>query len=194
VIALGIVGEIGSGKTYVSKVFKHYGYNVFDADKVVHNIYKKNAFINQKISRIFKLKSKRVNLKDLVNVIIKNPSNIFKLNRIIHPEVTEVKKKLLDFIRKNKKEKLIILDIPLLLETNFKYFADIVVFVDTADKILSNLRKKRKINIKLINVLKKYHFNKEKKKTLSDFIIKNTNLSFLKSQTRSILNKILLHD
>jgi len=191
VIALGIVGEIGSGKTYVSKVFKHYGYNVFDADKVVHNIYKKNEFINQKISRIFKLKSKRVNLKDLANVIIKNPSKLSKLNRIIHPEV---KKNLLDFIRKNKKEKLIVLDIPLLLETNFKYFADIVVFVDTADKILSKFRKKRKINIKLINVLKKYHFNKEKKKVLSDFIIKNTNLSFLKSQTRAILNKIILHD
>jgi len=191
VIALGIVGEIGSGKTYVSKVFKHYGYNVFDADKVVHNIYKKNEFINQKISRIFKLKSKRVNLKDLANVIIKNPSKLSKLNRIIHPEV---KKNLLYFIRKNKKEKLIVLDIPLLLETNFKYFADIVVFVDTADKILSKFRKKRKINIKLINVLKKYHFNKEKKKVLSDFIIKNTNLSFLKSQTRAILNKIILHD
>jgi len=191
VIALGIVGEIGSGKTYVSKVFKNYGYNVFDADKVVHNIYKKNKFINQKISRIFKLKSKRVNLKDLANVIIKNPSKLVKLNKIIHPEV---KKNLLYFIRKNKKEKLIVLDIPLLLETNFKYFADIVVFVDTADKILSKFRNKRKINIKLINVLKKYHFNKEKKKVLSDFIIKNTNLSFLKSQTRAILNKIILHD
>jgi len=191
VIALGIVGEIGSGKTYVSKVFKHYGYNVFDADKVVHNIYKKNEFINQKISRIFKLKSKRVNLKDLANVIIKNPSKLSKLNGIIHPEV---KKNLLYFIRKNKKEKLIVLDIPLLLETNFKYFADIVVFVDTADKILSKFRNKRKINIKLINVLKKYHFNKEKKKVLSDFIIKNRNLSLLKSQTRAILNKIILHD
>jgi len=191
VIALGIVGEIGSGKTYVSKVFKNYGYNVFDADKVVHNIYKKNKFINQKISRIFKLKSKRVNLKDLANVIIKNPSKLVKLNKIIHPEV---KKNLLYFIRKNKKEKLIVLDIPLLLETNFKYFADIVVFVDTADKILSKFRKKRKINLKLINVLKKYHFNKEKKKALSDFVIKNTNLSFLKSQTRAILNKIILHD
>jgi len=191
VIALGIVGEIGSGKTYVSKVFKNYGYNVFDADKVVHNIYKKNKFINQKISRIFKLKSKRVNLKDLANVIIKNPSKLVKLNKIIHPEV---KKNLLYFIRKNKKEKLIVLDIPLLLETNFKYFADIVVFVDTADKILSKFRKKRKINVKLINVLKKYHFNKEKKKALSDFVIKNTNLSFLKSQTRAILNKIILHD
>jgi len=191
VIALGIVGEIGSGKTYISKVFKHYGYNVFNADKVVHNIYKKNKFINQKISKIFKLNSKRVNLKDLANVIIKNPSKLVKLNKIIH---LEVKKKLLEFIKKNKKEKLIVLDIPLLLETNFKYFADIVVFVDTADKILSKFRKKRKINLKLINVLKKYHFNKEKKKALSDFVIKNTNLSFLKSQTRAILNKIILYD
>ena len=190
-IALGIVGEIGSGKTYVSKVFKHYGYNVFDADKVVHNIYKKNKFINQKISKTFKLNSNKVNLKDLANVIIKNPSKLVKLNKIIHPEV---KKKLLEFIKKNKKEKLIVLDIPLLLETNFKYFADIVVFIDTADKILSKFRKKRKINIKLINVLKKYHFSKERKKALSDFVIKNTNLILLKSQTRTILNKIILHD
>jgi dephospho-CoA kinase len=191
VIALGIVGEIGSGKTYVSKVFKHYGYNVFNADKVVHNIYKKNKFINQKISKIFKLSSNKVKLKYLANLIIKNPSKLIKLNKIIHPEV---KKKLLEFIKKNKKEKLIVLDIPLLLETNFKYFADIVVFVDAADKTLSKFRKKRRINIKLINVLKKYHLNKEKKKALSDFVIKNTNLSFLKSQTRTILNKIILHD
>jgi len=191
VIALGIVGEIGSGKTYISKLFKNYGYNVFVADKVVHNIYKKNKSINKKISKIFKLSSKRVNLKDLANMIIKNPLKLAKLNKIIHPEV---KKNLLDFIKKNKKKKLIILDIPLLLETNFKYFADIVVFVDTADKILSKFRKKRKINVKLVNVLKKYHFNKEKKKALSDFIIKNTNLSFLKLQIRTIINKIILHD
>jgi len=191
VIALGIVGGIGSGKTYVSKVFKHYGHNVFNADKVVHNIYKKNKLINQKISKIFRLNSKRVNLKDLSNVIIKNPSKLVKLNKIIHPEV---KKKLLKFIKKNKKKKIIILNIPLLLETDFKYLADIVVFVDTADKILSRFRKNRKINIKLINVLQKYHFNKEKKKALSDFVIKNTNLSFLKSQIKSILSKIILND
>jgi len=82
----------------------------------------------------------------------------------------------------------------LLLETNFKYFADIVVFLDTEVKMLSKFRKKRKINIKLINVFKKYHFSKEKKKALSDFVIKNTNLNSLKSQTRILLNKIILHD
>lgn len=40
-ITVGIVGEIASGKTFVSKIFKNCGYNVFDADRVVHNIYKK---------------------------------------------------------------------------------------------------------------------------------------------------------
>jgi len=191
VIALGIVGEIGSGKTYVSNIFKYYGYNVFNADSVVHNIYKKNKLINKKISKIFKLNSKKVDLKDLTNIIIKNPSKLVKLNKIIHPEV---KKKLLEFIKKNKKKKLIILDIPLLLETNFKYFADIVVFIDTKYKMLTKFRMKRKKNVRLINVLKKYHFKRERKKALSDFSIKNTNLSFLKSQTKNILNKIILHD
>jgi len=191
VIALGIVGEIGSGKTYVSKVFKHYGYNVFNADKVVHKIYKKNKSINKKISRIFKLSEKKLNLKDLANIIIKNPFKLAQLNKIIHPAV---KKKLLNFIKKNKKEKLIVLDIPLLLETNFKYFADIIVFVDTANKMLARFRKKRKISAKLIHVLEKYHLNKERKKAMSDFVIKNTTLSLLKSQTMAILNKVVLHD
>jgi len=191
VIAVGIVGEIGSGKTYVSKVFKHYGHNVFDADKVVHDLYKKDRLINQKISQTFKLSSKRVILKDLIKAIINKPSKLAKLIKIIYPEV---KKKLLSFIKQNKKRKLIILDIPLLLETNFKYFADIVVYVDTKDKMLSKFRKKRKINIKLINFLKKYHFHKEKKKVLSDFIINNTSLNSLKIQTKIILNKIILND
>jgi len=191
VIVVGIVGEIGSGKTFVGKIFKYYGYNVFNADKVVHNIYKKNKFINQKILKFFKLNGKRVNIKDLTNVIIKNPSKLTKLNKIIHPEV---KKKLLEFLKKNKKKKLVVLDIPLLLETDFKYFADIVVFIDTTDQILTRFKEKRKINVKLTNVLKKYQLNKERKKLLSDFVIKNSNYSLLKSQTRNIINKIILHD
>jgi len=191
VIAIGIVGEIGSGKTYVSKVFENYGYGVFYADKVVHDIYKKNKFINKKLSKIFKLSSKRVDLKYLTNLIIKDPYRLSKLNKIIHPEV---KKKLLHFIRKNKKKKLIVLDIPLLLETDFKYFADILVFIEISNRRLIKFRNKRKIDIKLINVLKKFQIDKETKKNLSDFIISNTSSKLLKNQVKTIINKILLND
>ena len=58
---IGILGGIGSGKSYVAKSF---GYPVFNADKEVSNLYKKNKenFINlkkyyQNILKSFQLKS-----------------------------------------------------------------------------------------------------------------------------------------
>jgi len=193
VIVVGIVGEIGSGKTYAAKIFENYGCNVFYADKFVHSLYKKNKLINLEISNFFKLKIKRnrVNLKDVSNLIIKNPNNLGKLNKIIHPEV---KKNLLYFIRKNKKKKLIVLDIPLLLETDFKNFVNIVVFIKTESRNLKKFRMKRQIDIKLVNVLKKFQFNEEVKKNLSDFTIKNLNSRFLKLQIKNLINKITLND
>jgi len=193
VIVVGIVGEIGSGKTYAAKIFENYGCNVFYADKFVHTLYKKNKLINLEISNFFKLKIKRnrVNLKDVSNLIIKNPNNLGKLNKIIHPEV---KKNLLYFIRKNKKKKLIVLDIPLLLETDFKNFVNIVVFIKTESRNLKKFRMKRQIDIKLVNVLKKFQFNEEVKKNLSDFTIKNLNSRFLKLQIKNLINKITLND
>lgn len=192
-IVVGIVGEIGSGKTYAAKIFENYGCNVFYADKFVHTLYKKNKLINLEISNFFKLKIKRnrVNLKDVSNLIIKNPNNLGKLNKIIHPEV---KKNLLYFIRKNKKKKLIVLDIPLLLETDFKNFVNIVVFIKTESRNLKKFRMKRQIDIKLVNVLKKFQFNEEVKKNLSDFTIKNLNSRFLKLQIKNLINKITLND
>lgn len=192
-IVIGIVGDIASGKTYVSQVFESFGYRVFYADKVVHVMYRNNNNINLKISKLFKLKlyKKRINLKDLVNLIINSKIKLQQLNKIIHPEV---KKKLLIFIKKNKKKKLIILDIPLLLETDFKVFADIIIFIDTKKNDLIKFRKKRKIDTRLIKVLEKFHFDKVVKKKMSDFIIRNSNLKFLKSQIKTIIDTIVLDD
>lgn len=192
-IVIGIVGDIASGKSYVSQVFESLGYRVFYADKVVHVIYRNNNNINLKISKLFKLKlyKKRINLKDLVNLIINSKIKLQQLNKIIHPEV---KKKLLIFIKKNKKKKLIILDIPLLLETDFKVFADIIIFIDTKKNDLIKFRKKRKIDTRLIKVLEKFHFDKAVKKEMSDFIIRNSNLKFLKSQIKTIIDTIVLDD
>jgi len=136
VIVLAIVGNIGSGKTYISNIFKHFGYKIFNADNCVHKLYKNSRKLNIKVSTVFKLnlKKERINTKDLINIILKKKYLIKKLNNIVHPEV---KKKLLVFLKNNKKKNLLILDIPLLLETSFKKYADIVVFVDTKKKKLN---------------------------------------------------------
>ena len=46
---IGILGDIGSGKSYVAKKF---GYPVFDADKEVNNLYKKDKKVFSKLKKI----------------------------------------------------------------------------------------------------------------------------------------------
>ncbi len=57
-IKVGILGDIGSGKSFVAKQF---GYPVFNADKEVSDIYKndKSCYnkIKKKISKIYKVKN-----------------------------------------------------------------------------------------------------------------------------------------
>ena len=48
-IKIGILGDIGSGKSYVAKNF---GYPVFDADFEVSKLYKKNKNIFYKLNKI----------------------------------------------------------------------------------------------------------------------------------------------
>jgi len=192
VIVLAIVGKIGCGKTYISNIFKHFGYKTFNADNCVHQLYKNSRKLNIKISKVFKLnlKKERINTKDLINIILKKKYLIKKLNNIVHPEV---KKKLLVFLKNNKKKNLLILDIPLLLETSFKKYADIVVFVDTKKKKLNFLRKKKKnFNFKLFKILTTFHLKENSKKKLSDFIIYNKSHEENKKQIKKIIDKIIL--
>ena len=126
-IIIGILGDIGSGKSYVAKRF---GYPVFNADFEVNKIYKKNK-------NCFKMLKKRfpnyelsfpVTKKQISMIIEKNANSIKKINKIVHPEVNRNLKK---FIKKNKKKKLIILDIPLLLEGKVNSLCDILIFIKT---------------------------------------------------------------
>ena len=55
-VRVGILGSVGSGKSYVANIFRELGFNIFSADNEVANIYKNNKIVNKKISKFFKLK------------------------------------------------------------------------------------------------------------------------------------------
>ena len=118
--------------------------------------------------------------------------NLKKIIKIIHPEV---RKSLEKFIKKNKNKKFVVLDIPLLIENKINKKNDILVFVDAKKKdIDKKLKQKYKGNLKIVNKLKTFQLNVERKKNKSDFIIKNNfkHNSVKKSVTR-VLNKIVLN-
>ena len=76
-IRIGILGDIGSGKSYVAKKF---GYPVFNADKEVGKLYKKNKKVLKKFKRVLPryFKSLPINKKNVSQAIsgsgIKEPT------------------------------------------------------------------------------------------------------------------------
>ena len=191
-IRIGIVGDIGSGKSYVAKQF---GFPIFNADFEVNKIYKKSRKCFKKLKRAFPnhIFSFPIKKKELSRVVSEKKNNVKKINKIVHPEVRLRIKK---FIKKHKKKKAVVLDIPLLLEGKINKKRDILVFVESKKKeINKRLRKRYNFNEKIFKKLKKLQLPLETKKKKSNFIIKNNFKSmFVKKNVKIVKNKILKNE
>jgi len=188
-IKIGILGDIGSGKSYVAKQF---GCPVFDADAEVTKIYKKNKNCFNKLKNklpkyIYSFPKKK---KEIGKAIIENQNNLKKIIKIVHPIVRTNMNK---FIKKNKKKKMVVLDIPLLLENKINKKNYILVFVDSNKKeIQKRLKKRANYNSVILNKLKKIQLPLEIKKKKSKFSIKNNfKSSYVRKNVKVLKSKIL---
>lgn len=103
---LGICGKISSGKSEVMKILAKRGFSLIDADKIVHDLYKKNAVGAKKIAayfgRAFLRKDGSVNREKLRNIVFNDDDERKMLENLIHPEVyAEIQRLLLKLRGKN---------------------------------------------------------------------------------------------
>ena len=187
-IRIALVGDIGSGKTFISNLFR---YPVFNADLVVSNLYKKDKFLFRKIKKRFpeKVKSFPLKKEELLKIIFQSKKNLNALGKIIHPIV---RKKMAKFLKINKEKKFVVLDVPLYLENRLDKKKDIIIFVEAnKKKIRQKLLKRNNINLKLINILRRNQLPLKIKKKKSTYIIKNNFIrNTAKKNVKSILKKI----
>ena len=184
-IRIGIIGDIGSGKSFVAKNF---GYPVFNADDEVSYLYKYDKKIFIKLKKILPkyFKTFPIDKKKISEAICEKQGNLKKIINIVHKEV---RKRLSIFLIKNNKKKIVVLDIPLLLENNLNYKKDYLVFVQSKKKdILDRLIKRKNFNFKMYKLLKEKQFSTSYKKKKSHFTIKN---DFTKRSIKKQINKIL---
>ena len=182
---IGILGDIGSGKSYVAKCF---GFPVFNADLEVAKIYKHNKKVFQKLKKELPnyFHSFPVKKKEIIDAILSNKKNLKKIIKIVH---YEVRKKMNDFLKKNKNKKLVVLDIPLLLENKINKKRDILIFVESKkSEILKRLKKRKNFNMKILNNFRKIQLSLVLKKKKSQFIIKN---NFRKKSVRVKIKEII---
>ena len=185
---IGILGNIGSGKSYVAKSF---GCPVFDADKEVAKLYQKDRGTFYKLKKILPkyFHSFPIKKEEISNAILANKNNLNKIVKIVH---TEVRKKMNLFLRKNKNKKIVILDIPLLLENKINKKKDILVFVRSKKlEIAKRLKKRKNFNQKLLKKFKSIQYSTNYKKKKSDYVIKNNfKKKSINDGVRNILKEI----
>lgn len=134
---VGLTGGIASGKSTVSNLFRKYGIEIVDADKVAKEVSEKKESI-EKISNIFGKdildSDGKIVREKLREKAFKNRELLQELNKIIHPQVMEYFKRKKE---ENSKDEILIFDIPLLYETKMEYLCDkiIVVGVDFQKQI-----------------------------------------------------------
>ena len=187
-IRIGILGDIGSGKSYVAKSF---GYPVFNADYEVSKLYQKNRTVYKKFKKVLSeyVYEFPIDKIQLSKAILANNSNLEIIIKIVHKEI---RNRLQIFLSKNSNKKFVILDIPLLLENKINKKKDILIFVDSKKSdILRNLKKRKNFNFKILKKFKRIQLSLAYKKKNSKFIIKNkfTEKS-VKNEVKKILKKI----
>ncbi len=182
---IGILGNIGSGKSYVARIF---GYPVFNADKEVNKLYNNNKTIFFKLKKVLPEYFGKfpINKYDVSKAILEDSSNLNKIIKIVH---SEIRNKLMFFLKKNKKRKFVILDIPLLLENKLNKKDDILIFVQTKKKdVYKRLKKRKNFNKNLFIKFSKIQLPLDYKKNKSQFVIKN---DFTKKTVSKYVKNIL---
>ena len=184
-IRIGILGDIGSGKSYVAKKF---GYPVFNADIEVGKLYKKDKKIFNKLKKILPkhISSFPINKNEISSAILANKFNLKKIVKIVH---LEIRKKMNLFLIKNRNKKIVILDIPLLLENKINKKNDVLVFVKSKKSdILKKLKKRKNFKFKFLKKFKNIQLPLDYKKKKSRFVVKN---NFTKKSIKIGIKKII---
>jgi len=184
---LGITGIFGSGKTTVAKIFTKYGYKRIDADEIGHQLLNKKPIKNRIIKEFGKsiLTNNKIDRKKLKNIVFNNHKELIKLDKIIHtPIIQEIKS-----IIKKSKNKRIIIDGALLIETKCTNLCNKLIVVKTNEKerLKRLLKKKKYTKNEIINITKSQLQQKEKLK-YADIVIDNSkDLNYIKRQVEGLI-------
>jgi len=128
-IRLGLTGSIGMGKSTTADFFNKEGIQIYSADAQIHQLYSQEPALSL-IEAAFPgaVKSGLVDRRILSQFIEKNPHALKKLEAIVHPLLREREQAFLQQAERDR-QKLVVLDIPLLYETGAEARVDYVVVV-----------------------------------------------------------------
>ena len=178
-----ITGSIGTGKTTVANVFKELGFVIYDADEMVHELYKDKAVLD-KVETMFPMafENGQMHNKVVADVIFHDEKKKKELENFIHPLVKE---KILQLDN-------CIIEVPLLFESKMeKLFDKVIVVYCDKDKQIKRVMKRNKISKEEATSRVDSQMDINEKIKLGDFVVDNSGkLCNIKKQVNDIVSKL----
>ena len=184
---IGITGSFGSGKTTIANMFRKYGFEVINADKLYHGIYDRNEALRNKIKKEFGT----LDRNKIKKIVFNDSKKLKKLNEITHPIIIKEIKNKINEIKKNNEDSNIALDVPLLIEAKMQRMADKIIVVKCNKKIqFERLLKKGKHTRKEIENIISSQMPLNEKLKHADFIIDNSSINAVEKQIAQIIGSL----
>jgi len=182
---IGLTGGIATGKSTVSKMFLDEKIPVIDTDEIAKNVLAINTDEYHKVVSLFSNEilqvNGEINRKLLGRIIFSNIQKRNKLNDIVHPKVKQI---VLDLIQMYKQQEtnIVVIDVPLLFESEFQEIADnIIVVFSTLEKQVSRLMERDNISKEYALMKINAQMPLKEKMERADYVIDNSK-SILKTK------------
>ena len=176
-LSVALTGNIGAGKTTVVGLFRRWGATIIDADQLVREAQAPGQPVLKEIAARFGPDVIRadgsLDRAALRGQVLKDPDAMAELNRIVHPEVHRRRRQLLQQARE-RGDRIVVSDIPLLFEAADPSEFDVIVLVDAPE----SLRRARLISSRdwpgeEIDPMIRAQLLSAPKRSRSDFVIDN---------------------
>ena len=192
---IAITGSIGSGKSTFCSKLKEKGFKIHSSDEQVANIYKnpEKKFVTylRTIGLSKYISKKNIDKKVISKIVFENKQIRKKLELYIFKIV---RKKRSDFIKKEKqkKTKLIFIDIPLLFENNLeKQFNKVISIIASKRVRLKRLKKPRNMTENQFKNITRSQTSDVIRKKKSDYVIyNNSTLNDYKIKINKLISKL----
>ncbi|MEA3223557.1 MAG: dephospho-CoA kinase [Thermodesulfobacteriota bacterium] len=195
-VIAGLTGGIATGKSTVASILRKAGAVVIDADEIARDVVRKGLPAWKEIVEHFGKQvlcpEGEIDRKVLGDIIFNNAAEKEVLNNIVHPKVFEEMNKEMDEIKKHTPDAVVILDIPLLIESDLhKILPDVIVVYAPKDIQLERLIKRDHLSKKDAMARINSQMSIEEKRGVATIIIDNSsNIEKTRVKTLKVLNDL----
>lgn len=173
-LIIGLTGGFGCGKSTVSGLFRKFGGEIVDTDKIAHNALKRGSQVFDPIAVLFpeawEKGGKKLDRGKIAEEVFADIGKRKALESLIHPYVYEKIQEAIDATE----QKIVIVEVPLLFEAGFEKLCDKVLAVQCNRTVKEKRLRRKRFSVQEIRAREKAQMPESLKAQKADFVIDNS--------------------